>query len=306
MNPNQANEYIARVNTVCDYIEKHLGDDMTLNELADVAGFSVYHFHRIFAAMTGETLFCFILRLRLEHAATLLCINPAKSITQIASDCGFSSSAVFSRQFRSRFLCTPSQFRQRNSGQTQSNLSQLLRNSGKELTAQNGYNGNKNGRLAMNPEIKIEKMNDTRVAYLRYVGPYAGDTALFEGLYQRLHAWALPRGIDVSTTFIMYHDDPAITEEQKLRVSVCVPIAGDVAVSGEMCEMTIAGGDYAVGRSSLRGDEFGEAWKQMCEWFSKSGYMPAAQPSFERCTAECYDQEGRMQVDICMPVEPMK
>lgn len=306
MKQNQANEYIVRISTVCDYIETHLGEDMTLYELARIAGFSEYHFHRIFAAMTGETLFCFISRLRLERAATQLCLYHDKNVTQIASDCGFSSPAVFSRMFKKRFLCAPSVFRQRNTGQTKSNISQLLRNSGKAGLSDSGYNGNKKWRFAMDPKVNIERIEKTRVAYLRYVGPYAGDAALFEGLYERLFAWAKPRGVDTSVTYIMYHDDPAITEEQKLRMSICVPIADDITVSGEMCEMTIGGCDYAVGSFMLSADEFGEAWKYMCEWFAKSGYQPANQPGFERYTEEGCDEKGRMKVDICMPLEPMK
>ena len=57
MNEAQANEYIVRINKACDHIDRHLTEEMTLSELARVAGFSEYHFHRIFAAMTGETLF---------------------------------------------------------------------------------------------------------------------------------------------------------------------------------------------------------------------------------------------------------
>ncbi|MEA2026248.1 MAG: AraC family transcriptional regulator [Chloroflexota bacterium] len=56
--------YVERVNAVIDYIEAHLGDDLTVEELAEVAHFSPFHFHRIFSAMTGETLGHFIGRLR--------------------------------------------------------------------------------------------------------------------------------------------------------------------------------------------------------------------------------------------------
>ena len=102
MNQNQANEYIRRINTVCDYIDQNLGDEMTLQTLARVAEFFEYHFHRIFSAMTGETLFCFIQRLRLERAAAQLCmVQRVPSVTEIAMGLGFSSTAVFSRSFQS-------------------------------------------------------------------------------------------------------------------------------------------------------------------------------------------------------------
>lgn len=303
MNEVQANEYIVRVNKVCDHIDRHLTEDMTLGELARVAGFSEYHFHRIFAAMTGETLFAFIQRLRIERAAIRLCAHPSQKITQLALDCGFTSSAVFCRAFQKRFGCAPSAYRDRNKSQRDSSLYQLLRNSGKESSASDGYNGRKNRRFAMKPEVTIERMDKTRIAYIRYVGPYAGDAKLFEGLFGRLCAWAGPRGVDMGTTYIVYHDAPGVTDEQKLRLDVCVPIAGNVAVSGEVCETTLDGGTYAVGHFVLGTDEYSAAWAYMySDWLPGSGYRPADAVSFERYGGSC-GGDGRMPVDICVPVE---
>ena len=83
---------------------------MKLKELAKVACFSEFHFHRIFGAVSGETLNNFTNRLRLEKAARLLRYSD-QSLTDIALDCGFSSSATFSRAFRSGYDTSPSQFR---------------------------------------------------------------------------------------------------------------------------------------------------------------------------------------------------
>ena len=305
MNKTQANEYITRINKVCDYIEGHLGDDMTLAELAAVAGFSEFHFHRIFAAMTGETLFSFIQRLRLERAAIRLGLHREESVTQIGADCGFSSPAVFSRTFKKRFGCTPSAFKKSKENQKISSISQLLRNDGKAFLDTDGYNGRKKWRFAMTPDVKIEKLETMRVAYLRYVGPYVGDGALFENLYKRLFAWTQPRGIDGSTSYIIYHDDPHVTQEDKLRMSICVPIGDDVKVSGEIGEMTITGGTYAVGTFELATDEYMQAWEYMyAQWLPQSGYQPAAEASFERYGSDC-NADGKTTVDICVPVTVM-
>ena len=83
---------------------------MKLGELAQVACFSEFHFHRIFGAVSSETLNNFTNRLRLEKAARLLRYSE-QSLTDIALDCGFSSSATFSRAFRSGYDTSPSQFR---------------------------------------------------------------------------------------------------------------------------------------------------------------------------------------------------
>ncbi len=59
-------EYTARINRVIDYVEANIDKDLSLDELAEVAHFSPFHFHRIFSAMVGETLNGFI---RLSRAS---------------------------------------------------------------------------------------------------------------------------------------------------------------------------------------------------------------------------------------------
>ena len=308
MDKAQANEYVSRINKVLDYIDTNLCSPLSLDELSGIAGFSEYHFHRIFSAMTGETLFSFIWRLRLERAAALLC-SSSKPVTQIAHSLCFSSSAVFSRMFKKSFGMSPSEYRKSNQNQKDSSLSQLLRNADKASPVYPLYDVNDDykeiiRRFAMETKVVIENMKDTRVAYLRYVGPYAGDEKLFERLYAKLGAWAGPRGIDMSTSYIIYHDDPNITDEQKLRLSVCVPIPDSVQPSGEFGEMVLSGGSFAVGTFNLNSQEYGQAWGYMCgQWLPSSGYKPADSVPFERYTQTGVDESGRMSVDICIPVE---
>jgi AraC family transcriptional regulator len=87
--------FAARINRVIDYIDAHLGDEMDLETLASIAFFSKYHFHRLFASHTGETLGAFIQRLRQDKAADLLCNRQDCTVTQIALECGLSGSAAF-------------------------------------------------------------------------------------------------------------------------------------------------------------------------------------------------------------------
>lgn len=63
------NDYKARILRVLTHIHEHLDEELDLEELARVACFSSFHFHRIFAAMTGETIADHVRRLRLERAA---------------------------------------------------------------------------------------------------------------------------------------------------------------------------------------------------------------------------------------------
>src|SRR5271167_3252842 len=107
----QANRaYAQKIDRVIDHLRANLDRPVKLTELANVACFWEFHFHRIFTAVSGETLNNFTNRLRLEKAARLLRYSE-QSLTGIALDCGFSSSATFSRAFRSGYDTSPSQFR---------------------------------------------------------------------------------------------------------------------------------------------------------------------------------------------------
>ena len=98
---NASHEYTRRIDRVIDYLRDHLDKPLKLEDLAKVACLSQYHFHRVFGAMTGETLNDFTNRLRLEKAARLL-KRTRQSATEIALECGFSSSATFSRRSEER------------------------------------------------------------------------------------------------------------------------------------------------------------------------------------------------------------
>jgi AraC family transcriptional regulator len=62
------NLYIQRINAVIGYVRENLNEDLPLEALAPVAGFSPSHFHRLFQSITEETLNDLVVRLRLERA----------------------------------------------------------------------------------------------------------------------------------------------------------------------------------------------------------------------------------------------
>src|ERR1700728_2212069 len=111
-------EYAARMNRVIDHIRSHLSDPLDLENLAAIAGFSPFHFHRLFRAWMGETLQAFVHRLRLEHAAVELAFDSRKSVTDIALDAGFSGSSVFARAFKEAFGVSATEWKSRKIRQT--------------------------------------------------------------------------------------------------------------------------------------------------------------------------------------------
>jgi len=106
----QKNIYHQRINTVIGYVRENLDADLSLETLARVAGFSPFHFHRVFKAITDETINALIVRLRLERAAALLRATPHLSITDAAFASGFNAVATFSRAFKKQYGLPASQW----------------------------------------------------------------------------------------------------------------------------------------------------------------------------------------------------
>lgn len=104
-------EYSRRMNRVLDYIDLHLGTPLALDELAGVAHFSPFHFHRVFAGWLGETLGDYLQRRRLAVGASMLAACPSDSVLSVAVTVGFGSGEAFARAFKRQFGCTPSAWR---------------------------------------------------------------------------------------------------------------------------------------------------------------------------------------------------
>ncbi|MFT3890673.1 MAG: AraC family transcriptional regulator [Anaerolineales bacterium] len=104
-------EYSEPIAGVMQYIRAHICEPLNREMLAEVAGFSVPHFHRIFQAEVGESAASYVRRLRMERAGRKLRMG-AVDITEIALAAGYDSHAAFSKAFRQHYGVSPSEFRQ--------------------------------------------------------------------------------------------------------------------------------------------------------------------------------------------------
>lgn len=116
-------EYTECIEDVMLYIREHIHEPLTREVLAEVAGFSIPHFHRVFTAQVGESAVSYVRRLRLERAARKLRMG-AVDITEVARAASYESHAAFSKAFKGQFGLSPSEFRQLGC----SAATQLLRN----------------------------------------------------------------------------------------------------------------------------------------------------------------------------------
>lgn len=320
-------EYIKRINRTIDYIEDNLDKSLPLEKIAHIACFSPYHFHRIFSAITGEPLAQFIQRLRIERAADKLIRNINQSITEIAFNCGFSSSAVFARVFKATFGVNAGEWRKQsliaknNTSQSQSKIDQSLRKIRQDISFPSLYIETNHithtWRIVMKskPEIKanvtIQEIPQIQVAYLRYIGPYAGNESLFKNLFDKLTAWAGARDLIhfPGTKFLtIYHDNPDITDKNKLRTDVCITVPMGTPAEGEIGMTVIPAGKNAVAHLEIFSSQYSEAWNAVYGgWMPESGYEPDDRPCYELYANDPKDHpEGKYIIDIYAPVKPLK
>jgi AraC family transcriptional regulator len=104
-------EYSETIEDVMLYIREHIHEPLNREVLADVAGFSVPHFHRVFTAQVGESAVSYVRRLRMERAGRKLRMG-AVDITEVALAAGYDTHAAFSKAFKQQFGLSPSEFRQ--------------------------------------------------------------------------------------------------------------------------------------------------------------------------------------------------
>ncbi|WP_163834919.1 AraC family transcriptional regulator [Spartinivicinus ruber] len=103
-------EYSVRINRALNYAQEKLPAYVELEEVAQIAAFSPYHFHRIFLLVVGENFACFMRKRRLEWSAMEL-LNTKRRILDISLDAGYETQESFARAFKCYFYTTPGKFR---------------------------------------------------------------------------------------------------------------------------------------------------------------------------------------------------
>jgi AraC family transcriptional regulator len=303
-------EYTARINRVIDYIDRNIGEDLHLEDLARVANFSPFHFHRIFGALVGETLNSWIQRRRAEKAAASLLAYPDRPVTSIALDCGYSGSDAFARAFRDHFGMSATEWRG-GPGLERRKIRQEDRKTGQAPSLDPGYDGGEiqaARRSFMDKsrfQVEVKERSPLTVAYVRHIGAFQGVAQAFQKLMQ----WAGPRGLirfPQTQMLAIYHDSPHITETDKLRSDACISVPRDTKVEGEIGKADIPGGLYAVAHAEIDATEFGQVWDALMDWMADSGYQPDDRPCYEVYLNDPQSHpQGKFIIDVCEPVKPL-
>ncbi|HEV7266223.1 MAG TPA: GyrI-like domain-containing protein [Falsiroseomonas sp.] len=238
----------------------------SLEELAEAAAFSPFHFHRIYRELTGETPAETLARERLSRAANLL-VRDALPVAQVARRCGYGSAAAFTRAFRAAYGIPPAAYRDAG---------------GIGAPRPPGIPREETSMF----DIAIRAEPGLRLAAMAHRGPYAQIGTVFD----RLMAWGAARGlIRAETRFLgLYRDDPSSVPAKDLRAEACMTVPAEVeAADGAQIlhlpptrvAALVFKGPYAELEGAYR-------WIYR-DWLPTSGEEPADQPAREEYLNDC-------------------
>jgi len=307
-------EYASRMHKVLEYIDQHLDQALDLATLADVAHFSAFHFHRLFAAWMGETLGDYLRRRRVEVAAMRLAAQPRTRVLNIALAVGFGSAEAFTRAFKHRFDLSPTAWRQRQYAlrdsfkAANSNLDQVNRKQSQaaiEHFAHHDYSQPPQPEKIM--QVSIIERQPATIAYLRHLGPYGAPIAQF---WQQTYVpWAVMNKLGPNhARYGIGYDDPSITAPEQCRYDACAEVSPDFVVNGGALKSTIPGGKYAVHQFKGTVEQIVQAWASLLrDWLPASGLQLDARPCFEYYPkgAASNHETGEFECELCIPVAPL-
>ena len=290
--------YKERILRVLVHIQKNLDAELSLDNLAKIAHFSPYHFHRIFTGMVGESLKEHVRRLRLERAAMRL-KHTDRSVLEIALEAGYETHEAFTRAFGVMCGCSPSRFRSSKSALLKMNPSAVHYHNGdaaKEIDLKIG---------GETMDVEIKKLEAMRVAFVRHVGPYNEVGTAWEKLCATLGAQGLLGG-DARFIGVCY-DNPEVTPPEKIRYDACVTVDEAFQPQGDIAVQTLSGGDYAVTTHIGPYDKLGLTYAKLYGgWLPQSGRELRSEPCLE---FYLNDPEGAdpedLLTDIYAPLEAL-
>ena len=279
----RAEQYQRQLDAVTDYIYAHLDDDLSLDRLADVSGFSPYHWHRIYRAVRGETAAQTVRRLRLERAATILAQN-AWPLERIARRAGFTSADAFSRAFQRAYDRTPGRFRSDRAG---------------------GPNGTGDSRRsAVIPDVesptpypvRVEERPECRLAVAEHRGSYMGIGRAFARVVDRM-------GLRKPMVAI-YEDDPDAVPEAALRAVAGAVVGLQDVAPADLFIRTVPAGRFAVMRYTGPYASMHAAYLWLYgQWLPASGWEPRDHPVIEEyLTDPATTPPAQAATDILLPL----
>jgi AraC family transcriptional regulator len=291
MNRTKAELYAQRFNQVFDYIEKHLDDPLSLEDLSRVACFSKFHFHRQFSEYCGMSVSRYIQLIKLKRASHRLVFNREERVIDIALDAGFENPESFSRAFKHIFGQTPTAFRKNPAWDLWHTHYQFPKREG-----------------ASSMIVKIVHVESELVAVLEH----RGSPTVLNDSVRHFIEWRKATGlspVETSRTYGVPHDNPDTTPPADFRFDICGSVTEEVPANAQgLITKLIPGGRCAVVRHVGSRDRISESVYYLYrQWLPESGEELRDFPVYFHYLKLGFDQsEFEQQTDVYLPLKSLE
>lgn len=263
--------YETRINRALALIDRHIDQDLSIERLADEACMSPFHFHRIFSALTGESVHAMTTRMRMERALALARRAKRPQWKAIAAAVGYRSQDVFTRAFKRYFGCTPSAF----------DLERYWRDrpDRDDALAVSRYFLRPALPLPADFEVEIVDRPAAKLIISRAVGGYL-DPTLIVAAFERIDAFSKALGIAMPGRLTgASQDDPELVPLSRCRYDFCLEVPEEMSASKGLQAARRTEGRWAVTHVEGNFAAVDRAWNLLFKsWLPASGRNLRAAP----------------------------
>ncbi|WP_199614587.1 AraC family transcriptional regulator [Paenibacillus alkalitolerans] len=291
-------DYLKQIQTVIDYVEAHITEELSLSRLAQVARFSDFHFHRVFESMAGETVMEYVRKRRLARSAYQIA-HSNERLLDIALENGFQNHETFTRAFKRMFELTPADYRKKGIKPPEYPKLNVL---------QRKYNPYLGGirmeyRIVTKPAFKVigyELQTTTSEEKIPVFWQEYLQNGWSGRIPNRVHRDS-PVELGICHSFDM--DTGAFTYMIGMEAEHFEGVPSDL-----VCRKFISS-EYAVFTTpKVPHDRFPSSiestWKSIFEeWFPHSGYEHSGASEFELYDERCHPGRSEVQMDIYIPIK---
>ncbi|MBF5054951.1 AraC family transcriptional regulator [Alcanivorax sp. 521-1] len=300
-------EYQRRIDQAIRFILARIDQPISLDEVAEAACFSKFHFHRLFTALMNEPPGEYIMRKRLERAAIRL-VYADTPVSTLAGDYGYSSVAAFSKAFRQWFGGPPTAIKAIR-GRLESEKGKLQTRYGKTLVADELFGaaagaGNPARRESIRRRVILRRLKEFELHYLPSARGYEVGGIWETWATLREQACAVAPEADCDW-FALSHDHPGLTPPDRCRYDACVALPKKARAALPLPRLAVPGGDVAV--YQVAGPEASILPQYLdfyTHWMPHSGFEPADYPLIEHYLPGC--RPGHIRVQLWVKVQPMR
>jgi AraC family transcriptional regulator len=294
MKSRTRNDYLRRIDRVVALLQQAVANDAELpdlTELGHAAQLSPFHFHRVYRALTGETIGRTVARLRLLRALQWLS-DPARAVTDAALAVGYETPQAFARAFRQAFGASPS-----------------------ELRAQPARLAGELARLSRAPiddavppsllQVEVVSLEPFALVATRNTGNFADLAVAYEALFD----WAVQHGLIecIAGIYGVPRQDRRDVPPAECEFDCALAFSAEATAGDGTVPLTLGGGLWA--RLRHVGPYAGlepATDALLAEWLPYSGYALRDEPLFHHYLDDPEQTpEAVLRTDVHLPVSAL-